>query len=314
LTTFRPIGLIIFNLFLLAISGSNGVSSDLQPVDEKILPPASADKSTRWFQGKSKQGARGVALVIHGLNLRPDRMQPLIEQLTESGIDVLNLSLSGHGDNFASRDGGDSSKDRLESFKAVSYEQWISEACAAYRLARTKSHQRKVPLSLVGFSLGGLIGVDLFATFPGVRFETMALFAPALKIHSRSYILRVLSPFPGLTLPSFSPEGYRANNKTPIAAYNALFKAIDHLEKNASPKINVPTVIFVDEQDEFVSFRRLRTWVEDEKLDLWKFFMLRQEASAKAVNIHHLIIDEPSTGKKVWKQMTGALVGHLLQD
>jgi esterase/lipase len=273
-----------------------------------------ADNSFRWFESKHQQGVRAVALVIHGLNLRPDRMQPITGRLTESGIEVLNLSLRGHGDNFTRRGAGENSQDRLESLKSVSYDIWISESLAAFQLARIKSHQLKVPLFLVGFSLGGLIGIDLFASYPQIWFDRTALFAPALKIRSRNYLLKVLSPFPRLTLPSFSHEEYRANKGTPIAAYNALFAGIDHLSKHASSKINVPTIIYLDKKDEFVSYKKLKEWVEYQKLDQWKFFIVQKQSSADAASFHHLIIDEAATGKEVWTQMMDALVGHLLMD
>ena len=51
-----------------------------------------------WFPSQTAAPPNGVALVIHGLNVRPDRMQPLIDCLNEAGIDCLSLALHGHGD------------------------------------------------------------------------------------------------------------------------------------------------------------------------------------------------------------------------
>ena len=44
---------------------------------------------------------RGVALVIHGLNLKPERMQPLANELRRWGITVVLCALRGHGENYA---------------------------------------------------------------------------------------------------------------------------------------------------------------------------------------------------------------------
>ena len=40
---------------------------------------------------------RAVALLVHGLNLRPSRMQPLAQALAQQGIRVLRVTLHGHG-------------------------------------------------------------------------------------------------------------------------------------------------------------------------------------------------------------------------
>ena len=81
---------------------------------------------------------KGVALVIHGLNLRPDKMEPIISLLTHSNLDVLNLSLRGHGSNYLHKKGEDDGKARLEAFKTVSYELWIDEVYYAYRHAKER--------------------------------------------------------------------------------------------------------------------------------------------------------------------------------
>ena len=58
------------------------------------------DRSICWFNADRREKITGVALVIHGLNLRPDKMGSIISCLNTSGIDVLNLSLRGHGENY----------------------------------------------------------------------------------------------------------------------------------------------------------------------------------------------------------------------
>ena len=255
---------------------------------------------------------QGVALVLHGLNIQPEKMASIIKRLTDSGIDVLNLSLRGHGQNYSNHDHFEASKARLEAFKTVSYRLWRNEVYKAYQAAKTRSIQKRVSLFFVGFSFGALMGVDLLASMPQVHFDRIVLFAPALQIHSRYQIARALSPFRGLTVPSFSLKCYRANDGTPIAAYNALFDALEHLEQNISPKINVPTLIFVDKKDEFVSFNKLEDFVERENLDRWEFYIVKKKASGEAGKIHHLIIDEASAGKAVWEEMMGRMTSHLM--
>ena len=82
-----------------SFSDSSGTASVSETEVGEFIKAQSEDHSTRWFYSDTPGELRGVALVIHGLNLRPDRMQPIISKLTKSGIDVLGLSLRGHGEN-----------------------------------------------------------------------------------------------------------------------------------------------------------------------------------------------------------------------
>jgi esterase/lipase len=272
----------------------------------------SLNNSMRWYNSKNSAATRGVALVIHGLNLRPDKMESIIARLTQSNIEALNLSLRGHGENY-NHDGGDRPKARLQSFQEASYQLWMQETCDAYKVARHRSDQKKVPLFLVGFSLGGLMGADLLVSTPEVEFDKMVLFAPALKMHLRNHLIKVLSPFPKLNIPSFAHASYLANESTPMAGYNALFASLKHFEENKGSGLNIPTLVFIDKKDELISYSKLKKMVTNENLDQWQFYMVQKEKTKTSTNINHLIIDAPSTGEKVWKEMMDAMAAHLLK-
>ena len=268
--------------------------------------------SMRWFDSQDTDETRGVALVLHGLNLRPSKMESIIKILTDTGIDALNLSLRGHGENYDHHTHKDPARARLASFKAVSYELWIDEICAAYAVARNRSIKKDVPFFFIGFSLGGLLGADLLASRPNIQFDRMVLFAPAIKMHVRNNIIRVLSPFPRLTIPSYTMASYQTNEGTPMAGYNALFDSLKNFAGHVGPSVNVPTLVFIDQKDEMVSYRRLKQMVQDENLDQWQIYIVHKESSGEPAKIHHLIIDAPSTGEYVWKDMMQAMVSHLL--
>jgi esterase/lipase len=281
------------------------------PCDATQIIP-SIDKSMRWYQAANPEKISAVALVVHGLNLRPDKMESIITLLTDSGIDVLNLSLQGHGRNYISNTHLDSAKARLEAFKTVSYQLWIDETYRAYHIVRERSAQKKLPLFFVGFSLGGLMGVDLFASYPDVYFDRMVLLAPALSMHAVNYTAKLLSMFPRLVIPSFTIADYRANKGTPMAAYNSVFEAVKHFNKNVNPAINVPTLIFIDQQDELISYGGLKRLVKDEQLDQWKFHHVQKGKTGVKEKMRHLIIDEPSVGQDMWQEMRIAITNHLL--
>ncbi len=254
---------------------------------------------------------RGVALVIHGLNLRPSKMESIINNLTDTGIDTLNLSLRGHGENYDHHAHKDPARARLETFKSVSYELWKSEIFTAYAAARSRSVEKDVPLFFIGFSMGGLMGTDLLASGPDIQFDKMVLFAPAIKMHARNNIIRVLSPFPRLTIPSYTLASYQSNSGTPMAGYNALFESHKNFSDHAGPSVNVPTLVFIDQKDEMVSYNRLKQMVQDENLDQWQLYIVDKESTEEPAKVHHLIIDEPSTGEEVWRNMMQAMIVHL---
>ena len=97
-----------------------------------------------------------------------------------------------------------------------------------------------------------------------------------------------------------------------MAAYNALFEGLQQFEKHVTRRINVPTLIFIDEEDEFIPVRALKDLKAEKKLDQWKLYIVKKEAPANQDTFHHHIIDESSTGKAVWKEMMETTIAHLL--
>jgi alpha-beta hydrolase superfamily lysophospholipase len=289
-----------------------------QAVPVFMYPPGvastSEDHSTRWYRKSPFKRFRGVALVIHGLNLRPERMEFLITQLNRAGIEVLNVSLHGHGNNYLHSGAEDRKEARLDSFRGVTYNLWSSELYSAYLKARKRAQQKKAPVFLVGYSLGGLLGCELQVSRPDVYFDRMVLFAPALRITAKPYLLKALLPFPNFVLDSLSPEAYRTNDGTPMAGYKALFEALDRLEKNMSGKLNVPTLIFIDRKDELISYDDLVGMIVGEHLDQWRMVTVEKDAPEAALYGHHLLIDEAVVGKVMWSQMQAAFLFHLIDN
>jgi esterase/lipase len=167
-------------------------------------------------------------------------------------------------------------------------------------------------LFFVGFSMGGLLGVDLLSSNPKVTFDKMVLFAPAIKMHKRNSLLKILSPFPRIVIPSSAHKSYLTNDGTSIAAYNALFEMYAHLENNLNPKINIPTVVFIDKRDELISFCGLQNMVRDQKLDQWKIHPVKKDKTATKIKMHHLIIDEACVGNNMWHQIVEVTITHFL--
>jgi len=269
------------------------------------------DDSSQWFKIRRTKKTKGVALVVHGLNLRPERMESIIVELNDEGIDVLNLSLRGHGNNYLKNVNISSDGARLESFRTVTYGLWLDEIYEAYLKVRERASKKNVPVFLIGYSLGGLMGCDLILSHPDVLYDRMVLFAPAFNMTVESYLLKALTPFPNIVIDSLSPISYRTNEGTPMAAYKALFEAIEHFEKNVNDKVNKPTLILIDEKDEFVSCARLKEMIARRNLDRWKIHIVQKDNDVRGKISHHLIIDRDSVGKEMWKQIKDAIKKHL---
>jgi esterase/lipase len=188
---------------------------------------------------------------------------------------------------------------------------WSEEAYRAYQVVRKKADREKAPVYLVGYSLGALIGCDLLVSRKDVYFDRMILFAPALNVTIKSYLLKALAPFPNLVIDSLSPKSYRSNDGTPMAAYKALFEAIEHFEMNISEKLNVPTVIFIDEKDEMISYPQLKDMINQRNLDQWAIHLVRKDEDVDKGIASHLIIDHTSAGRNMWKQIQVIVHSHV---
>jgi len=276
---------------------------------EKLI--GNQNDTTQWHKIKRTKKVKGVALVVHGLNLKPERMQSIIAELNDAGIDVLNLSLRGHGNNYLRNPHLSDDQARLESFQTVTYRLWLEEIYTAYLKVRQRAYKKRVPVFFVGFSLGGLMGCDLLLLQHDVSYDRMVLFAPALSINAEGYLLKALMPFPNMVIDSLSPIYYRSNAGTPMAAYKALFEAVDNFNKNANDKLNKPTLIFIDKKDEFVSCAKLNEMITRWNLDHWQIQILQKDDNIGEKVSHHLIIDRDSVGKQMWQQMKKAIKKHL---
>lgn len=262
-------------------------------------PPVSFSQCRVEVSSVSKP--RGAALVVHGLNLNPVKMSTLIEFLNSQNIVAYNVFLPGH-------DTGLSSEERLARFKNVSFNLWQKDLEGVYREVRKYTEEENLPLYYVGFSLGGVLGCNLLTR--EVSFDKMILFSPALKVNRTSRLIQVFSPFDAMTIPSSSPREYRANDKMAVAGYNALFDAIEELEQTSGDRLNIPALLFIDREDELVSFQRTETFIEEKELDQWTLFPVVKDEGFKDI-YHHLTIDPYTVGPGAWSEISRKMVLFL---
>jgi pimeloyl-ACP methyl ester carboxylesterase len=270
----------------------------------------SPKQTLTWSFASKDVPAQGTALVVHGLNMEPARMQPVIKHLSLLGIESLGIALHGHGANYNPLPTLSPTAARLHAFKRVTHTLWKQEIQMAYTVARLRSAQRGVPLFLVAYSMGALLTCNLMAAEEAVRFDRMVFFAPALKIHHWCHCLRLLSPFPHFVIPSFAPPKYRANRGTPMAAYNAIFQGAARLAHAPVEPLDVPALLFLDPDDELVSYPRVTRMVQ-ERFHHWTIHRVIKHGSAQS-HYHHLMANGEVVGAKSWNTMLEKLEAHLL--
>jgi esterase/lipase len=255
-----------------------------------------ATESTTWF--KTTQSIKGVVVMIHGLNTRPMTMKPLASFLSNQGYDVLLVALKGH-------------RGSIEEAGKVTKKEWIDYSYEQYLLARETSLGKNVPLIAVGFSIGGLIHQHLI-NFKNAKFKKQILFAPALKERWYVNILRGLLPLSNSTvIPSSNHPEYKANSGSTIAEYSALFGLLDEIDDNYKIDSNILSLIICDPSDNLVSCDGIKDIAKENKFHNWSFVDVDNKNALIDRTYHHLIIDERSLGRDMWRMVKEKIVFFL---
>lgn len=279
-----------------------------------------APEMARWYFTPQGTERKGVALVLHGLNLKPSRMEPLAQALAGMGIDALRGALAGHG-------GGP------DAMRHANAEQWLAEAFLATCEATQRATALKVPFYFVGYSLGALVFVSLqrHPDYAQASVASQVFLAPALAVKPVAHLVRLLQPFPWLGIPSANHVTYRASPTTSVGAYSALWEMLDTLHAEPSkiykgtdgpavpivpnvpiaPNESVPTLVIMDPDDKLVSLSGIEKFRTARALPGWSFLNVSNAEGTLESRSHHLIIDPESVGKKQWQIMIDAIKAQL---
>jgi pimeloyl-ACP methyl ester carboxylesterase len=253
------------------------------------------------WQEAPGQTPKAVVLLLHGLNLKPSRMDDWSSLLSAHGAHVVRFALYGHE--------GNAKKMRL-----VHENIWRKQFREAAHLALEKSRQLNVPFYFIGFSLGALVALEWLASNEeGQRFDKMVLIAPAISVpwYSRAAI-KALSLFGrSLILPSRSPEHYRANRGTSLAAYFALFALKDSLLEKQYLNANVDTLVLIDPEDELVDSRGIRDVVKRFKLSSWQIEIIDNQFAFDNYRFRHLMVDKEAIGETMWSKLSELVLHHF---
>ena len=242
----------------------------------------------RWLDATSSP-TRAVAIVSHGMNLKPERMTEVASILRAAGVDVLLAGFSGH---CGEPDG----------FTWVDWYTLKADAMGFYEAAQARSRLKRVPLHLVAYSFSAPLYESLRAQ---ARFEKRVYIAPALSNHFWYPAVRLLTYLPSwFPIPSTMPERYRATRVGRSQGAQALMDVISHWEEAidlpARPPGGEPTLLLIHPNDELVSFSGIKKMVTEKAWSRWEIEPVQILDASDPRPQFHRIIDPPSVGKTEW--------------
>jgi alpha-beta hydrolase superfamily lysophospholipase len=241
---------------------------------------------------------RGVFIVIHGLNQKPDTMHETVELLNQLGYHTYRVSLRGH--------------DQIES-ELFADRAWVEDLLNGCSLVAARFP--KTPVYILGYSLGGLLATHVVDSQAVCNPAAMILIAPALSFRSFVQSGYLLSPFPPLSLsvPNIAPSKYRRFAQTPLFWYQNIFSLYSKTRTLRSPNrlSSIPTLVFANPRDELVSLSGLRTWLSNNSLErAWTLDVLRPQPGSPFTP-EHVMIDRYSLGEHEWRHFSARIKNFM---
>lgn len=229
---------------------------------------------------------KGVMVVAHGMNLKPERMDELATFFAEEGYEVLRPAFAGHCNDE-------------EKYLQVTEKDWEQDARRIHALAARRAAQLKKPLLLTAYSFSAAIFQSMSEELP---FAQRIYFAPALSTKFW-YPLLVWSAnlFPNFTYQSKNLPGYYANGTSGMRPFLAMDAFLKKWKRGSGTRDSAPILAWIDENDELLSYDGLITIAADK--NNWRIEKLNNKASTHETPFHHLIIDEAALGKEEWSRV-----------
>jgi esterase/lipase len=259
---------------------------------------------------QNRTKTKGVFLVVHGLNLKPERMKEWISWLCKNGYDCVLLYLEGHELR---------PKNQTNLGLKVTREIWLKNFQAGLKKAQTQAAMNDCPVFFFGYSLGALLCLDYVEHFcETLPFEKQIFLAPAfgfgLLPRLGIPLLKLLRYEPRLKIPSLSMKHYQAQSETPIAAYKAIhesYLSVVQKGKIGLKNSNCPTLVMCHPRDELVSIKEIQKLIQSQKLTHWTLKAIPRLRPKRLLKYHHLVIDSDSVGDHTWNWMEHQIQAFL---
>jgi alpha-beta hydrolase superfamily lysophospholipase len=250
--------------------------------------------------------AREVFLLLPGLNLEPARLLPWHSFLRDQGAAVVTPTLTGN------LDAGD------PAWRDVTARRWLADLSAAVHDARAR--YPRADLSLLGYSLGGLLGLT-WSLLEGQPWRRAILLSPALGLRPLARAaLEAARVLPArLLLPSLSPPDARLHPGTSVNAYRALRELGRAFRRQAWPaalppaqaRARHPGAVFLacSPRDELVRPQAVEAYGRRLARDgePGRSVYHRLEHTPRPGSPFHLGIDPASLGADAWRRLLDAL-------
>lgn len=238
-------------------------------------------------------------MLLHGLNLRPRRMEAWRDALTGWGCGVAEVSFRGH----ARR--GD------PAWPAVTAADWLADVARARQAAAQR--WPGAALSLCGYSLGALAGI-VWALETDQPWRRGLLLAPAFRLRRpvQGLLAGLAAVLPGpVPVPSWGLPAYRLHDRTPVAAYAALLALVRRLRgaleaagTGTPGALHFPQCLVYRPRDELVAAATLSRYAE--RLAPWARLRPLPPPPARRCP-HHLMIDRATIGAERWAPLLAEL-------
>jgi len=256
--------------------------------------PAFAVGNNSCTQWLSKPGKKGIVLLAHGANLKPEKMDAIGRELVQKNFAVYRVGFSGHcGDR--------------EKYLHIKAEDWLADARNFYVEAKRIADREKKPLYLVAYSFSSLIYLNLENE---LKFDRRIFLAPGIATHYWYHFIRLLGFLPSwISYPSFSIPEYRENNRTGAATIRATDDLLKNVKNISLDKNGVDTLVMMSAEDQVVSYKGIRSFAERYS---WQWDALSCCENTLPGHYHHRIIDEISLGKNEWQRMIKKMTEFLI--
>lgn len=262
-----------------------------------------AHAETTWLKTTVSE-PKGVFILAHGLNTKPEKMDSLGIFLTGLGYEVLRIDLPGH-------------HGPIEEMKKITLDQWLHAGLTHYKAAQKRAEDLGKPLYYMGFSMGALLGETLTAIHPELKKpKKFILFAPAFAIRDRSHLVSVMGIFGDEHIvASYNHEDYKAQKGVSVAGYKALFKMEKiYLETENPGREAIPSLIYINPDDQLISIKKIQDLVSNRKWAHTTVIPLTDQEPEIERTFSHLIIDKPSLGEKAWNRVTSEVSAFLANE
>ena len=207
------------------------------------MPPQPELDRTAFTLGPAD--AATACLLIHGFSGSPPEMRPLGEYLAARGIRVEGVRLAGHGT-------------EPEALSDLTWLDWLRSAREG--LDRARHGRRRENVMIVGFSMGGLLGLHLCAEHSNWIGGLVTISSPVFFQDRRIHlipIVRHIFPWHNVRRPGkhTDPEAhtrYHSYRRYPLIAVDYLLDLM-RVTRKILPDVTTPTLIMHGMQDSVIN-------------------------------------------------------------